>query len=47
MSIAAHKANGRIMVQGVEIEIVRMGWRGPEVSYLIIPYQEVTGKGRR
>jgi hypothetical protein len=37
---AGHQANGRIMAQGVEIEIVRMGWREPEVSYLIIPYQE-------
>jgi len=33
---AGHQANGRLMAQGVEIEIVRKGWNGPERSYLIV-----------
>lgn len=33
---AGHKANGRRMAQGVEIEIQRDGWQGVERSYLII-----------
>jgi len=33
---AGHKANGRRMAQGVEIEILRVGWQGVERSYLII-----------
>ncbi len=38
---AGHRAIGRVMSQGVEIEIIRKGWRGPERSYFIIPYKDI------
>jgi hypothetical protein len=36
LQAAGHKVKARRMAQGVEIEITRVGWRGPETSFLII-----------
>ncbi len=33
---AGHKANGKRIAQGVEIEIIRQGWQGLERSFLIV-----------
>jgi hypothetical protein len=36
LQAAGHKVKARRMAQGVEIEITRAGWQGPETSFLII-----------
>lgn len=36
LQAAGHKVKARRMAQGVEIEITRVGWQGPETSFLII-----------
>jgi hypothetical protein len=36
LQAAGHKVRARRMAQGVEIEITRAGWQGPETSFLII-----------
>lgn len=36
LKAAGHKVRARRMAQGVEIEITRVGWQGPETSFLII-----------
>lgn len=36
LQAAGHKVKARRMAQGVEIEITRAGWRGPETSFLIV-----------
>ena len=36
LQAAGHKVKARRMAQGVEIEITRAGWQGPETSFLIV-----------
>ena len=36
LQTAGHKVKARRMAQGVEIEITRAGWQGPETSFLIV-----------
>ena len=36
LQASGHTVKARRMAQGVEIEITRIGWQGPETSFLIV-----------